>query len=65
MFAIVIQHFQHRLIVAGKDGAYQSGALTEFDCNGRLVALPTNIRLRWKWVAVGKHSIMIQQHLRR
>jgi len=60
MFAIVIQHFQHRLIVAGKDGAYQSGALTELDSNGRLIPLPTNIRLQWKWMTVAN----TQQHLR-
>ncbi len=41
-------HFQPSLIFLGKTGAYQNGALAGFHCN-RFIALPTNIRLGWKW----------------
>ncbi len=40
------------LIFAGKVGAYLSGALMRVQPNGRLLALPENIRLGWKLMAV-------------
>jgi hypothetical protein len=47
VFATAI-HFYPSLILASKAGAYQSEALWDFTThNGRLLALPTNIRLGW------------------
>ncbi len=47
MFAISI-HFQPGLIFVSKAGAYQSGAPS----NGRLLAMPTNLRLGWERLGV-------------
>ncbi len=45
-------HFLPSLIFVGKTGAYQSGASTGLYSTGRLLAVPTNIRLGWKLMAV-------------
>jgi len=42
-----VSHFHPSLTIAGKAGAYQSGALTILSSNGWLPALPSNIRLGW------------------
>ncbi len=47
MFATAI-HFHPSLIFAGQTGAFQSGP----NSTGRLLALPTNIRLVWKCMVV-------------
>ncbi len=39
-------HVHLSLILGGKVGAWHSG----LHSNGRLLALPTNIRLGWKWM---------------
>ncbi len=51
MFATV-SHFHPSLIFPGKAEAYQSWAPTGLRFNGSLLALPTNIRLGWKWMEV-------------
>jgi hypothetical protein len=45
MFASVVL-FHPILVLSGKAGAYQSGATYS-----NLLALPTNIKLGWKWMA--------------
>ncbi len=42
----------HSLLLAGKAGAHQSGALTGLHSNGEHQAFPTNIRLGWEWMEV-------------
>ncbi len=54
LFAATI-HFHPSLILAGKAGAYQSGAFTGLHYNGRLLALPANIRLGWKLLVVANN----------
>ncbi len=47
LFTAVIVHIHSRLIFVGKDRR-----LTELHSNSRLLALPANVRLGWKWIAV-------------
>ncbi len=49
MFLAAI-YFHPSLIFLGKVGTYQSGSPIGVHSNGRLLALPANIRLRWKWI---------------
>ncbi len=53
MFATAI-HLHLSLIFVGKAGAYQSGAIMGLHSNGRLLTLPTNIKLGWKRMAGAK-----------